>query len=217
MSGARGKRTHVPVEQRREQLTRAAIVVMEREGAWNLTTRAVASEAGVPLGAVHYAFDSKEALIAAVFAADIESAVQLIHRAGQQEGDPATVLATALRDVAGSLRREPGTELVLQELTLMGARDEALGELALRSVEDYRDAMTAVLLEVAEARGLAWDVDVRVLGELVFAQVVGLAQNWLATRDEDLLDACLGELAGMLATRLCAADPGRETGGSPRR
>ena len=54
-----GKRPHLPVEQRRAQLVAAAMRVMQREGAWSLTTRAVAREAGVPLGAVHYAFGAK--------------------------------------------------------------------------------------------------------------------------------------------------------------
>ena len=39
------KRTHLPIEQRRAQLVAAAMRVMQRDGAWTLTTRAVAREA----------------------------------------------------------------------------------------------------------------------------------------------------------------------------
>lgn len=197
-------RAHVPVEERRRQLTRAAMEVMQDQGAWSLTTRAVAQRAGVPLGAVHYAFHSKAELIAAVFAADIDSAMQLIHRASQQDGDPERVLGEALRACAASLRAEPGVELVLQELTLMGARDEVLAALARESIADYRTGMARVLEELAATRGLRWDADVRVLGELVFAQLVGLSQNWLASRDDALLDACIDDLARQLAGRLSA-------------
>lgn len=205
MSTAGDKRTHLPVEQRREQLTLAALRVMEREGAWKLTTRAVAKEARVPLGVVHYAFESKEELIAEVFAVDIEWAAMSIKRAAQGEGDPHTMLQEAMRMVATGLRTEAGSELVVQELLLMGARDEALGVLAKESTVGYREAMSWALGELAQARGLEWDLDLRVLGELVLGQVAGLAQNWLVTRDDDLLDACLAELAVMLAGRLRAA------------
>lgn len=198
----KARRAHVPIEERRTQLTRAAMEVMQEQGAWSLTTRAVAQRAGVPLGAVHYAFHSKAELIAAVFAADIDSAMQLIHRAAQHGGDPAHALDEALRACVASLRVEPGIELVLQELTLMGARDEELAGLARASIEDYRNGMARVLEELATTRGLTWDVDVRVLGELVFAQIVGLSQNWLASRDDALLDACVVDLARQLAGRL---------------
>lgn len=202
----RAKRAHVPVEQRRNQLVRAAMEIMQEDGAWGLTTRAVAQRAGVPLGAVHYAFDSKADLIAAVFAADIDSAAQLIRGAAQRFDDPVEALDSALRESVARLGSAPGTELVLQELTLMGARDPELGELARRSVEGYRVAMTRFLEELAATRGLVWDLDVRVLGELVFAQLVGLAQNWLVGRDDELLDACVAQLGETLVVRLRRRD-----------
>ncbi len=198
----RARRSHLPVEQRREQLIRAAMQVMEQEGAWSLTTRAVAERAGVPLGAVHYAFGSKDELVAAVFANDIDSAMQLVHRAGQHPGTAQEALGQALRECAVSLRADPGIELVLQELTLMGARDAQLGTVARRSIHGYRQAVEGMLQELARARHLVWDGEVATLAELVFAQLVGLSQNWLASRDDELLDRCLEELAALVATRL---------------
>src|SRR5687767_631996 len=51
---------------RRELLVEAAIRVMTREGVVKATTRAIAAEAGMPLGVFHYAFRSKQELMAKV-------------------------------------------------------------------------------------------------------------------------------------------------------
>ncbi|MDT0275918.1 hypothetical protein [Blastococcus goldschmidtiae] len=75
-----GKRAHLPVEQ-------------QREGAWSLATRAVAREAGVPLGAVHYESGSKAELGRAVLQADRERATALLRQAVEAGGTPVEVLA----------------------------------------------------------------------------------------------------------------------------
>ena len=51
---------------RRELLVAAAIRVMTRDGVAKATTRAIASEAEMPLGVFHYAFRSKQELMTMV-------------------------------------------------------------------------------------------------------------------------------------------------------
>lgn len=81
------KRPHVPLEQRREELVETAVRVMARDGAWALTTRAVAAEAGVPHGTVHYAFSSKDELLRAVLRRDLNGFAALIETARADAGD----------------------------------------------------------------------------------------------------------------------------------
>ncbi len=196
------KRAHVPVAQRRTQLVEAAKAVMLREGAWGLTTRAVATEAGVPLGAVHYAFDSKGALISAVFGADIASVAAVVGEALARGGSTEEIIVRAVRRYAEELRRDPQAELVVQELGLMGVRDPELAHLAAEAVTGYRAEIVAFLQGVAGVEGRSWEAPVEVIAEVFFGQLVGLAQNWLCTSDDDLLDACLDEVAVQLSHRL---------------
>ena len=56
----------MPVAERREQLIAAARAVASREGIDGTTVRAVAAEAGVSLGVVHYCFEDKDELLRAV-------------------------------------------------------------------------------------------------------------------------------------------------------
>ncbi len=193
------KRAHVPVAQRRTQLVEAAMEVMLRDGAWGLTTRAVAAQAEVSLGALHYAYDSKSDLIAAVFAADVDSAAAVVSEAIDAGGSPETMLRRALRSYAEALRAAPTAELVLQELTLMGVRDESLRVLASQAVENFRAEIARFLIHIGAGGA---QVDVSVLAESFLAQLVGLAQNWLSTGDDALLDACLEDMAVQMAARV---------------
>ncbi|WP_019874115.1 TetR/AcrR family transcriptional regulator [Sporichthya polymorpha] len=54
-------------EERRHRIATAAATVIVRDGLEGATTRAIAEEAGVPLGLIHYAFEDKQALFAAVY------------------------------------------------------------------------------------------------------------------------------------------------------
>lgn len=197
-----GKRTHLPVEQRRAQLVAAAMRVMQREGAWSLTTRAVAREAGVPLGAVHYAFGAKAELVRAVFQADRDRATALLRRAVEAGGTPTEVLTRALVGYADSVIADPGAEIVLQELTMMGGRDEDLRAAARESTEQYRADALDLLHRVAEASGGTWSGDVDVLAESVLGLLFGASVNWLCTGDDALFRRCVTDAAETLAARL---------------
>lgn len=54
-------------DERTARIVAAAGTVIVRDGLAAATTRAIAEEAGVPLGLIHYAFDDKQALFAAVY------------------------------------------------------------------------------------------------------------------------------------------------------
>ncbi|MGY1683300.1 TetR/AcrR family transcriptional regulator [Geodermatophilus sp. SYSU D01176] len=200
-----GKRPHLPVEQRRAQLVAAAMRVMQREGAWSLTTRAVAREAGVPLGAVHYAFGSKSELVRAVFQADRERATALLRRAVEAGGTPAEVLTRALVGYVDSVIAAPGAEMVLQELTMMGGRDDELRAAAKEATEQYRSDVLDLLHRVAEASGGTWSGDVDVLAESLLGLLFGASVNWLCTGDDALFRRCATDAAHTLAARLVNA------------
>ena len=207
-----GKRPHLPVEQRRAQLVAAAMRVMQREGAWSLTTRAVAREAGVPLGAVHYAFGSKSELVRAVFQADRERATALLRRAVEAGGTPAEVLTRALLGYVDSVIADPGAEIVLQELTMMGGRDDELRAAAREATEQYRSDVLDLLHRVAEASGGTWSGDVDVLAESLLGLLFGASVNWLCTGDDALLRRCASDAAQTLAARLVTSGAGPGTG-----
>lgn len=188
--------------QRRVELTEAALQVMRREGAWTLTTRAVAAEAGVPHGSVHYAFSSKHELLKAVFAADVEGAA-VVFSGVDLAGSALEVLSRASSAYADRVLGDPQTELVLQELSLMGARDPELRPIVEESTATYRTLVTDLLRGIADRHPeQQWDAPEELIAEQLLGVLFGSAASWLVGRDDDRLRATLADLALVTAARL---------------
>lgn len=207
MSMPRRRRPQVPMAQRRAELTEAALRVMARDGAWALTTRALAAEAGLAHGSVHYAFSSKAEIVRAVIAADTESAVQIFSTVGAGGGGAREVLEHAFSAFVERILSHPQTELVLYELTLMAVRDPDLGALLAESGASYTSSLGRLLEELAGRCGGAWDAPVQVIVEQLLSLLFGSAQSWLAHRDEVLLRATLDDAARVFAGRLQVPAP----------
>lgn len=190
---------------RRADLTAAALRVMARDGAWALTTRALAAEAQVPHGSVHYAFSGKAEIMRAVIAADTDSAVQIFATVSAGGGSAQEVLARAFSAFVDRVVADPETELVLQELTLMAVRDPDLGELMAGSEDGYADSLEALLEDLAQQVGGTWDAPVRVIVDQLLGLFFGSTQSWLVHRDEDRLRAVLVDAAQAFGARLVSS------------
>lgn len=229
-SGSQQSRKRIPAEQRRRELTAVAHTVMARDGAFGLTTRAVAKEAGVPHGSVHYAFHSKDELIRAVVRDDIDRSTAAFRRfaapeqantpehAGQAAGSDATpehaaspaeqavspegILHAAFASYADNLIGDPWEEAAQQELALMCARDEQLRVIMQESNASYRELIGSILDYLAAATGKTWAQPADMLAENILGALFGTAQLWLIDRDNDTLYASLATLAKVYAAQL---------------
>lgn len=228
-SGSQQSRKRIPAEQRRRELTAVAHTVMARDGAFGLTTRAVAKEAGVPHGSVHYAFHSKDELIRAVVRDDIDRSTAAFRRfaapeanvpehAGQAAGSDATpehaaspaeqtvspegILHAAFASYADNLIGDPWEEAAQQELALMCARDEQLRVIMQESNASYRELIGSILDYLSTATGKTWAQPADMLAENILGALFGTAQLWLIDRDDATLYASLATLAKVYAAQL---------------
>lgn len=231
-SGSQQSRKRIPAEQRRRELTAVAHTVMARDGAFGLTTRAVAKEAGVPHGSVHYAFHSKDELIRAVVRDDIDRSTAAFQRfaapeqantpeppeAEQATGSAATpehaaspteqtvspegILHAAFASYADNLIGDPWEEAAQQELALMCARDEQLRVIMQESNASYRELIGSILDYLAAATGKTWAQPADMLAENILGALFGTAQLWLIDRDDATLYASLATLAKVYAAQL---------------
>lgn len=202
MTATRRRRPQVPMAQRRAELVEAALRVMRREGAWTMTTRAVAAEADVPHGSVHYAFSGKEPLLRAVIASDVETAAHIFTTVPMGGGTAADILVRVFSAYTDRVVADPETELVMQELTLMGARDPALRELAAEWSARYRESLGSLLEDLAAQTGRTWEAPVPIIAEQLLGVLFGCTVSWLVERDERLLRAILTDAATAVASRL---------------
>ena len=222
-SGFQQSRKRIPAEQRRRELTAVAHTIMARDGAFGLTTRAVAKEAGVPHGSVHYAFHSKDELIRAVVRDDIDRSTAAFRRfaaperAANDDTDwseqdagsgtdsapaPEGILHAAFASYADNLIGDPWEEAAQQELALMCARDEQLRVIMQESNASYRELIGSILDYLAAATGKTWAQPADMLAENILGALFGTAQLWLIDRDDDTLYASLATLAKVYAAQL---------------
>lgn len=172
---------------RRERLVEAAIRVMTRDGVTRATTRAIAAEADMPLGVFHYAFRSKQELMAMVTEsialqsqADIEVAM------GASEGeDLLGIVRAVLFAYLDHVVTHPSEHLVTYELTLHALRDKQLGEVARRQHEYYQQWNEDMIGGGGERFDLTFAEPVPVMARFIFSLMDGLAFNYLARGDEE--------------------------------
>jgi AcrR family transcriptional regulator len=179
--------TRMSAAQRRELLVEAAIRVMTRDGVARATTRAIAQEAGMPLGVFHYAFRSKQELMAMV--------VQTISRRSRADMDAAVFSGETIEVMemvkAGMLAyfnhvvAHPLEHLVTYELTTSALRDPELEEVAKEQYDYYLQDTEQLLTAGAELLNLEVVEDMAIVTRTMFSLMDGLALNYLARGGKD--------------------------------
>jgi DNA-binding transcriptional regulator YbjK len=137
-------------EKRRKEIIEAALRLIGREGRGGLTHRAVAKEAGVPLGATTYYFDSREDLLAQTleYVADNEIARFKTEREQLAKVKTPAALAKFLIE-RRDLTTHRDTLIAEYELWLEAGRDPELRKAAWR----WCDAEQRLFARVLERLG----------------------------------------------------------------
>lgn len=134
------------VAERREQLIDAAINVLAIEGIAAATTRRITDEAGLALGAFHYAFASKDDLLHAVierFSRGIETVLQ--HAILGPQASLEDLGDQLIRGFWNFIEETPELQLAQYEVTVHALRDETLRPLAEMQYQRMSDAVELVL------------------------------------------------------------------------
>ncbi|MGA3215372.1 MAG: TetR family transcriptional regulator [Acidimicrobiales bacterium] len=136
-------------QQRRRAILEATVEIIGREGPGQVTHRAVAAEAGVPLAATTYYFASKESLFNEALRLSVRSDLdELEALARSMSESPASVEAFAhsiASFLASQLRRRRTTVVAQYELVLEAARHSSLRPAARASTAAYTRLCQAML------------------------------------------------------------------------
>jgi AcrR family transcriptional regulator len=195
-------------DQRRNELIEAAIRVIARDGLAAASTRAIVSEAGMPLGSLHYIFASREDLLRAVVeqVTDDERGAAWRRIDGAGEGtDIRTLFAQGLEAYLLLLESDPGRELALLEVALHAVRHDPATVQAQSAT--YRRVAVDTLRHAAAVAGIRWSVPEDRLAWSLISGLDGLTVSWLTDRDGesardhiDFLASSFAALAVPLAT-----------------
>jgi TetR/AcrR family transcriptional regulator, transcriptional repressor of bet genes len=141
----------VSEEMRREQLLEAAFAVASRDGIGGLRVRAIAAEARVSHGLVHFHFQTKDQLIRALLDRVLVTTLSLDPPEGS--GDELRALdrlRSLLQQEMDRLSADPRRTRLFFEFWAMGTRDAAVGERISTELERYRSALKALTEQVLQ-------------------------------------------------------------------
>jgi AcrR family transcriptional regulator len=141
------QRTRRSVDERRTQLVDATLEILASEGLAAATTRRITEEAGLALGAFHYAFRSKDDLLRAVIERLTERVSQvLVDAVDGRRHDLSEAVEAIIRGLWTHVEAHVDQQLAHYELTVHALRDPTLRELAAWQYDRY----TGVVVDALE-------------------------------------------------------------------
>ena len=194
------------VNERRDRLVEAAIVVMGRDGVANTTTRSIVAEADMQVGVFHYCFRSKDELVLEVMRTINERSFQAVGEVLTMSTDAGDLIELALTAYWRHIEVDPLEHLLTYELTQYAVR-ERQEHAAVAQYESYTSGMEQFLTAIAQVAGIEWRTPVDLLARYVLALIEGVTLQWIVNRDGEMAQRVLGELAAHL--RRDAGLPGR--------
>lgn len=207
--------TRYTVAERRDLLIQATLRIIATDGVQAATTRAICREAGMAQASFHYAFRSRDALLAAAVQYalddDVERTADALIGLPPEESDLRTLVHACLAAYVESVIADPDREQAV--LALMGyARSVPdLQPIAARTYRKYYELAANALQAAADLTGVPWRSDVSDLAPIVIAATDGITLAYLSTRDRDVAELIARSTAQTLM--LHAAVPTHEVSG----
>ncbi len=175
----------LPVAERREQLIEAALAVASRDGIDAATVRAIAAEAGVSLGVVHYCFQDKDELLRAM-----AHAITRQNSPGSldelpEDIDLESVIVAVIDGLWDSIASARGPQLLSYELTTSSLRHAELNQVAIEQYRGQWSAAEQVLELVEKTAHVGWTVPRAHVARAVVAVIDGFSLAWLVDGDTE--------------------------------
>ncbi|MFE3228040.1 TetR/AcrR family transcriptional regulator [Nocardia sp. NPDC059228] len=197
---------YVEASVRRQQMVTAARRVLSRDGVARTSVRAVAAEAGVPLGTMQYVFPSKELLLRAVIEDVVDEIAAVLEDAAELEYGLEHAIRRGITSFWSRLVVEQKDLQVMQyELTTYALRAPGQESLARRQYERYASVVAEWCQQAAHNAGETCAVPFGRLGRLVVATIDGLVLQHVSdpnvARSREDLDAAIDMLVALADVR----------------
>jgi AcrR family transcriptional regulator len=174
---------YVKASERRAQLVVAARTVLCRDGVAGTTLRAVAGEAGVPLGTLHYVFPTKELLITAVLE-DIRNEVSAVFEATESNAGLDRAIGDGVQNYWQRLvANQPELALMRHEVFIYALHTPGLERLARWQIESYTRIVAEWCQEAAGKAGEICAVPFDTLARVLVGSVIGIVLHYLSDHD----------------------------------
>ena len=197
--------TRIPAVERRTALVQAALSVVARDGVAAATTRRIVAEAGMSLASFHYAFTSRDELMAELVNTVVDgeqSAFAPVFDTPDALPDAPTMrdaVRAGLEHYFAAVRADPDREKAMFELTQWALREPGFAPLARRQYERYFAVAEHAVVQAAAITGCAWTRPTHEVAKLLVVLTDGLTIAWLVTRDDVAAQATIDFAADAVA------------------
>lgn len=176
---------YVEAAVRRPQLIAAARTALARDGVARTSLRAVAAEAGLPLGTMQYVFPTKELLLRAVIEDVVDEIADVLKSLADADHGLEHALQTALRSFWNQLVEAHGDlQLMQYELTVYSLRAAGQEELARWQYERYAAVIAEWCRLAASNAGETCPIPFEKLARIILAGMDGLVLQHVCDRDQ---------------------------------
>jgi AcrR family transcriptional regulator len=189
----------LPIAERREQLVEAAIAVASRDGIDAATVRAVAAEAGVSLGVVHYCFQDKDELLEAMAHEITRQNLTQSLLEMPVHGEPDVIIERALDLLWSGISATRGSQLLSYELTTYSMRHPEVRQVSVNQYLISHEAASQFLVTLAGSARIEWTLPLDLMARLVVMMTDGVVLAWLADGDDAAARATLRVFAEFLS------------------
>lgn len=196
-----GGRRKTP-EEHQADIVQAALAVAARYGVEAVTVRAVAAEAGVAVGGVHYYFKDKSELMRAMGAAIALAASTQMLDALHEGDDPHTLTRAGAESMLAGLKANQRMRLLTFEFAIAGCRDPVMQEVALGHLEQSYTMTQDYLRRQAERASVRFNTDLKALAIFVAGQIDGIEIAWLVNHDDDAALRAFHDLAAVVRSHM---------------
>nr|WP_255679435.1 TetR/AcrR family transcriptional regulator [Jiella flava] len=193
---------------KRNIIITAALQAMIDDGLYRATTRKIAEYSGVNLATLHYHFSNKEE----IFFCAMETLIAQYRENLESRFEVPQTLHDRISDLVlfiwGAIEARSEEQLALQEMTLYLLRHAEANKLALDKDREFLSLYVDMLATASDApdRG---DPKLVTLANLLYTGLVGLINQWLATRDRgqmtETLDALIASVQHVAAQPVAAS------------
>jgi AcrR family transcriptional regulator len=201
--------------ERRSALVQAALRVIARDGVAAATTRAIVAEAGMSLASFHYAFRSRDELIAKLIQFVVQDEAVAAYASMTPGLDLPSAIRAGLRAFLGAVAGDPSREQAMLELVQYALRTPGLQDAARLQYASYYRAAIAVLTTVAEQTGHTWTRPIDEMARILITITDGLTMAWLVDRDTAAADRVIDFAAQALAALAAPAAGSLSAAGQP--
>ncbi|MGW4291079.1 TetR/AcrR family transcriptional regulator [Streptomyces sp. NPDC004673] len=197
---------YIEASVRHRQFVAAARTVLARDGVGRTSLRAVATEAGVPLGTMQYVFPSKELLLRAVIEDLIGETAEVFRTAADLDGGLEHAVRRGITEFWTRLvDGRPNLQVMQYELTNHALRTAGMESLARWQYERYTAVIADWCQQAAQRAGETCAVPFAQLARLVVSNLDGLIMQYVCdpnpARSRQDLEAVTEMLVGFAGVR----------------